>query len=267
METYNVIASWSGWPPIATFLLVLGGIGIWFYQQRIEFLKDEIGSLSRKLQDCLNFTPDVVAQRLVAKHKIYIQEIESLTQEKEQDEERILELNQKLSKTQDEAKNLQIQFDGVQEILTDMQFPREGKVRTSIKSDILKTMQDQSAIYFPLRFQPGSNKTLKQIVEFKPFILQVDFPGMFKMYLNIYDNNCDFIGQVENPYLEIYDKDYYVTLLEILKLVPKETAPQDILPRDGAFVLTTSEFHHISPIDPGIIYIRIPFDKSMLANE
>lgn len=266
MDIYSSIASWSGWPPIVALLLVIGAFGTFFFQKHIDILKEEIELLERELRECRNFAPDVLAQRLAERHKLLQNELEALAQDKERDAQRSAELEQELLKTREEAQNIRRQLDSVQEILADMDLPRDGKIKPHIAEDILETVFDQSCIYIPVRLgREPKEETSDHIKNRKPFKIEVIFPGMFQMYLGVYDNENYPVGYVESPYREIYNKDYFVTLLEILKHVPNENLAQGVdIESTGSTLLLTSEFHDRSPIDPNIVYIKIPFDENIL---
>jgi hypothetical protein len=61
----------------------------------------------------------------------------------------------------------------------------------------------------------------------------------------------------------VYGKDYYVTLLELLKIVLSENLPQGIEnPYAQATRYRTSQFLAFSPIDPSIFYIKILLEEN-----
>jgi len=266
MDIYSLIASWSGWPPITALLLVIGGFGAFFFKKHTDILKEEKEYCERKLQDCSNNAPDVLAQSLSKRQKLLQNELKALTQDKEQYNQKSAELEKELLKTKNEAQNMRNQLSDVQEILDDMNLPRDGKIKFNIAKYILETVKNQSFIYIPVRLYSEPNEeTIEYIKKRKPFKIEVIFPGMHKMYLGIYDNENNLVGYVKNPYREIYDKDYFVTLLEILKYVPNEKLAQSVdIKSDSSTLLLTSEFHDRSPIDPYNIYIKIKIDESIL---
>ena len=254
MDIYNSIASWTGWPPLLALLLLIGGIGAFLYQKHIDFLRDEIEALKRKQQDGVNLPPDVEAKKLADKHKVLTDRIENLSRDKAQNKQKISELERELLITRDEANSMRAQLDNVQEILEDMEMPREGRFKLELLEDIFKTVEEKHVIYIPIRLRDNPNEEGAKPIERGPYKIEVDFPGMFKMYLNVYNGANNLIGQVESPYWRIYNKDYYVTLLEALKAVPSEHVPEGM----DVTIYKTSQFHAISPIDPLLIYIKVP---------
>lgn len=263
MDLYTAIASWSGWPPIFALLLLIGGFGAFAFNKHIDILKEKNDNLERDLQECRNYAPDILAMRLAERQKLLQNELEVLTQDKEQDDQKRAELERELQKTRQDAENMRIQLVEVQEILEEMYIPRDGKIRIQLAQDILASVTTQSCIFIPVRLQREINeKIIEQFKKNRPFKIEVIYPGMFKLYLGIYDKENTLIGFVESPYWGIYDKDYFVTLLEILKHVPSETADQKAeIESESSTVLLTSEFHAVSPIDPEIGFIRVLMDK------
>lgn len=266
MDFYTAIASWSGWPPVVALLLVIGGFGAFFFQKHIDILKEKNELLERELQERRNYAPDILAQRLAERHKLLQNELVVLAQDKEQDDQKRVELERELLKTRQDAEKMRRQLADVQEILEDMELPRDGKIRPHLAQDILASVASQSCIFIPVRLQRELNdQVIEQFRKNCPFKIEIIYPGMFKLYLRICDNENTLIGFIESPYWEIYYKDYFVTLLEILKHVPSEKSDQKAeFESESSTFLLTSEFHAISPIDPEIGYIKVLFDKNSL---
>ena len=53
MDIYELIASWSGWPPVAAVLLLAIGAIIWMYDRHLKLKDDIIGDLKGKSPDVL----------------------------------------------------------------------------------------------------------------------------------------------------------------------------------------------------------------------
>jgi uncharacterized coiled-coil protein SlyX len=262
MDIYNSISSWVGWPPVVALLVIIGGIGLFLYQKHIELLRDEIEVLKRRLQDNQNYSPDVEAKKLADKQKVLLDRIESLSRDKAQNKQKITELEKELLATRDEASSMRTQLDSVQEILSDMNLPRDGHYNSIIFENIQKTVQEQNVIYIPIRLWGDTNDIASKKIEDGPYKIEIDFPGMNHMNLNVYDFSNNLIGQVENPYMGIYEKDYFVTLLEALKAVTSEHIPGGIRsPYSDVTFYKTSQFHSISPIDPSLFYIKMPMER------
>jgi len=267
MDLYNAISSWTGWPPLIAVLLVIGGIGVFLFQRHIEFLRDEIDSLKRKLQEYQDYrdhSPDVEAKKLAERSKFLIDRIENLSQTKAQNKQKIDGLEKELQATRDEANSMRTKLESVGEILDDIQLPREGKFNPNLLEAIFNTVREQHAIYIPVRIWGDLSIEGSRQIEKGPYKIEVDFPGMNHMYLNVYDSDNRFLGQVENPHTGIYEKDYYVTLFEALKTAPSEHVPEGIVkPNSDMTIFKTSQYLAISPIDPSLFYIKVPIDKIM----
>jgi len=235
---------------------------MFLYQKHIEFLRDELEALKRKLQDNQNYPPDVEAKELVDRQKFLVGRIESLSGDKAQNKQKIAELEKELLATKDEASNMKTQLASVQEMLGDLDLPREGRIKSDLFDDILKTVQDHHAIYIPVRYQGNPNNIISKKIEEGPYKIEMVFPGMNHMYLVVYDCENHLIGQIENPYMGSYEKDYYVTLLAVLNAVPSEHLPEGISsPHSDVTIYKTSKFHSISPIDPSLFYIKVPMER------
>ncbi len=228
MDIYNAISSWTGWPPLIALLLIIGGVGVFLYQRHIEFLRDQIEALKAKLQDSHNYSPDVEAKKLAEKYKILLDRIENLSRTKAQNQQKIDDLEKELLATKDQADVMRTQLETVQVILDDMQYPREGKFNPDLSEAIFRVVQVQHVIFIPVRIWGDLATEGTKKFSGAPYKIEIDFPGMNHMYLNVYDRENNLLGQVENPYKEFYEKDYYVTLLEALKAVPSEHVPEGI---------------------------------------
>lgn len=266
MDLYSTIAAWSGWPPVVALLLVIGGFGAYFFQKHTDILKEKNNLLERELRERRNYAPDILAQRLAERHKLLQNELEVLAQDKEQDDQKRAELESELLKTRQETENMRIQLAEVQDILEDIELPRDGKIKPQLAQDILAPVATQSCIFIPVRLQQKLNdQVIEQFRKNYPLKIEVIYPGMFKLYLVISDNKNTVVGYVKSPYWGIYDKDYFVTLLEILKHVPcKKSDQRAEFESVSSTFLLTSEFHAISPVDPEIGYIKVLIDKNTL---
>jgi hypothetical protein len=274
MEIYTAIASWIGWPPLVILLIVIGSFGVYFYQRHIEILKEKVDFqkeknqlLESELQESRNHTPDILAQKLADRQKLLERELELAAQGKEQDDQKIMEFERDLQKTRDDAEKMFCQLAQAHEILGSMDRPRDGEIIPQLAQDILKTVESQSCIFIPVRVQRElDNQAIEQFTKNSPFKIELIYPGMFKLYLEIFDNKNSSIGFIENPYIGFYEKDYFVTLIEILKDVPNEVSDQKATMEScSSTILLTSEFHALSSINPEIIYLKVLIDKTSLA--
>ena len=111
MDIYTSIASWLGWPGVIAFLVLVGMFGYWMLSQRIEVLKDQNAALEMRLEQEANFAPDILIQRLTARHKLLSEELEKLSSEENPDKQRIKAL---------EAEKDQLIADGFEKIIRTM---------------------------------------------------------------------------------------------------------------------------------------------------
>lgn len=195
-----------------------------------------------------------------------VEEIKHLENQREMDNKTIRELEEKLDKT-NHLLDLQKQhIDEVQKVLDDSIYPREGKYLKEIEDEILKTIRNQECIYIHVSpFYADSKIDPTSLGKNRPFTLDVVFPGMNHMYLLLSDSLNNNLGRVENPYIGYYYKDYYVTLLHILKFSPHKKVKGDY-PPDIEEMITISEasYHGISITNPNIYYIKVPFKLEWL---
>jgi len=237
-----------------------------FFKKQIDILKDTIIFLEKQIKDLKNFTPDVVAKRLFDRSKLLEDEFESLALDNEKDKLRKIELEKELIETRKEAQFMRVQLENVQEILEDIDLPRDGKIKSQIAYDILRTADSHQCIFIPIWLWGNHDEIdILSLNERRPYKYQVIYPGMFKMYVHFYDNENKDIGYVNSPYLRIYNKDYFVTLLEIIKYLPRELRG-NVSGQEGdeAYILPSAGFHCISPIYPNIIYLKIDVSKNQL---
>lgn len=259
MEKYYLLASWIGWPIVTSILLLIGSFGAFFYKKHIDILQDTNAFLEKQVDDLRNFTPDVVANRLFAKSKILEDEIESLALDNEKDKLRKTELEEELAETHTEAQALRIQLENIQDILEDMSYPREAKIKSHIARDILGTVDSHGCIFVSLWLwgDHDENEVLN-LNERRPYRYNVIYPGMHKMYVHFYDNNDKDIGYVTSPYLQIYSHDYFLTLVELFKYLPNEMCKNvRSANEEETFILPSANFHCISPIHRNTIYLKI----------
>jgi hypothetical protein len=102
-------------------------------------------------------------------------------------------------------------IEGAQDILDELVLPREGKLNGEVELDIQKTIKEHSCIYIPVGpYWHDVEINIDDLKNSEPFTLEVLFPGMSKVYLFFYDKFNKHIGIVANPYIGIYEKDYYL---------------------------------------------------------
>ena len=103
MDLYNAISSLIRWEAIVAILLLIGGLGIWLLQHRINMLKDDNERLKIKIHEAEKFSPDILAKRLAERHKIALEEIERLKEEKDFNQEIFEDKELELSKITNEV--------------------------------------------------------------------------------------------------------------------------------------------------------------------
>lgn len=260
MELLNEIASWVGWPAVSLILFAIGVVGMFIYEKHISVLKNHLDFEKSKNQELQNYRPDVIADRFAKRHKVLTELLEESNNEIKEDQVRISSLEIELEEIKKNASLLKHQLDYAQEILSDFVQPREGKVKPEIVNDILKTVSTRKEIYFPVSISCCESADLaEKLKSGSPFRLAVDFPGMFKQYLVIFDNENNQIGLIDNPYIETYNKDYYESLMSVLRPYIDQTEHQTTVLPFGSHELLNSEFHCFSPIDDSVVYIKLPY--------
>lgn len=260
MEKYNLIAQWIGWPPIVVALILVGGLGIWFYKNRIQIQIEKYDLLEQKYQDSQKQTSIALVKELAETRSKLTGEIERLLNQSEQDTQKITLLKKELEDTNSQLESQRAITADIQEFLDDMVLPRDGKIRPDIVKDIQKTINTHNCIYIPIvPYYADREIDLASLTNNKPFTLEVVFPGMSHMYLMVYDSLNNHVGAVSNPYFGIYEKDYFVTLLYLLKFVPSEDVSKEKQYEGEAKILPESSFHGRSPINPEIFYLKVPF--------
>lgn len=68
MDSFNLIASWTGWPFIVAVLLAAGGYALWLQKNRIDHLKESNDSLKQKFSpsEVQALLPDVYGIRILS---------------------------------------------------------------------------------------------------------------------------------------------------------------------------------------------------------
>jgi hypothetical protein len=194
MELYELLAQWTGWPPIVALLLLIGIFGVWFYQRLLQIERTKNELLNQQIKDYQSNSPDILVDRMAKRHKYLIEEIEILSQQEQKHGEEI-------SKFQSEKEELSRKLDNVQEILRDQDFPREGKIRDEVAQVFRETAKNQSCFYIPVEILNISADVVKNIRKNAPHTLNVVFPGMNHMYLFVHDKLNNKIGEVSNPFV------------------------------------------------------------------
>jgi hypothetical protein len=107
MDIYAIIAKWTGWHVVAALLIVGGSYGYWLLKSQIDLLKSENEFLKSKLSDSLNFTSDVLSQRLAERVKLLSEELEQLQIDNQVSKDMVIkkekELLQAITKSIDHA--------------------------------------------------------------------------------------------------------------------------------------------------------------------
>ena len=258
--SYADLANWVGWPPVVGFLLIIGSIGIWLYESRLKLKNEKIEFLEGKLKDSENQAPEILIKKLVEMRENLKKELDHMNGPSEHDGKKIKELQEKLDRVNSELASQQEIINQAQYLLEDTVLPRGGKYREEIASDIQNTIGNQKCIYLPVEIENMSEEVLAEIKKNQPYKLDVIFPGMNKMLMLVTDKMDDRVGFLSNPYIGLYFKDYYVTLLRFLHEIPYEHIGRDSTSEGDVMLFPQSIFHAISPINPSIIYIKIPIN-------
>lgn len=271
-ELLNSIASWIGWMPVALVLLLAIIIGVWFYKERanlsnerIEGLKENLNRVEKELENCKNSSPDIVANRILKKHRLAQEALEELNIENENKEIEIDKLKIEIEETRREAKNYFSLLELAQSTLGDLATPRDGQLNSIIINNIYSKIINQGFIFIPFRtYSDNSEHEIAKIRNGNPYRLDLINPGMSQQYLFVFDKENNLIGEVINEYLHAYARDYHETLLKFLRL-SETNSFTSYQPGGGevsqSVLMKTSEFHDISPVDGNIFYIRVPMSE------
>jgi hypothetical protein len=92
VDLYTLIAGWAGWPVVVAFLLVVGGYGLWAFNNRLEGLKEKNEFLQLKLDEMKTSSPDLLLERLSGRYKILSEELERLDADEQANKQEISKL-------------------------------------------------------------------------------------------------------------------------------------------------------------------------------
>ena len=226
MDILTAIASWTGWLGVAALLLLVGGIGVWIYVQRIDFYQEELQDLQEKLKESQDNSPDILVKRLKDRLNLLVEELNFAEQIETKNNQRIHELEAELSSIKADVETHITEYNAtvseLNELLKDKMEPRGGKVREDVFYAITSTIRTQGVIYIPIINSTQIDDSFIELVKkTTPYKLQVVFPGMMKMLFLVHNNRDDRIGQVHCPDIGVYYKDYCETLSKVLASVPK----------------------------------------------
>lgn len=143
-------------------------------------------------------------------------------------------------------------------------FPRAGRIST-IVNQYLKENADLNGnliiIIDPSEFRTIDEPKIKSATKFTFVPIS---PGMSKYFIQV---GCEFgvIGVVLNPYPEVYEHDYFFTLIELLSSLKRkplrdtsdQLSPIDALVYDGEFIRYYDMPEYAPPNFLPPFYIRI----------
>ena len=117
---------------------------------------------------------------------------------------------------------------------------------------------NQKCIYFPVEIENPTIEIIEGIKKSQPYKLEIVFPGMHKMFMFVLNQENKIIGKVYNPYLNLYYKDYYETLLPYLRTAQYEHIGRGADQEGEVMSFPLSEFFVVDQFKPAIIYIKVP---------
>ncbi len=269
---YLQLAQWTGWPPIVGGLVLLGFIGAFFFAQRDGARSAVIEALKEQMTRHDDTTPDILVSRLRQRREALEEELRQATEQDTQRQVEVDRLNRELDATRSEARLLDRQLQEAQRELFDLVLPRDGRVKQSLAFEILRYVDTQHAIFIPVRngetmFGVADQEVVGSLSTEPGFVaLRVYFPGMHHTYLRLTKRDRTLLGQVECPYPNTYDRDYFTTLLAILPYLLHEELPVEEEVRLGdhgdlsiALGFRDVSFQGYSPIDPTLGFFRFGF--------
>ena len=89
-SVYSEIAKWIGWPVVSAVLVLLISIVHFVYSQQIKILNEKNDQQQKELEAIRDYSPDQLVSRLRERHKLAMEELENLVEEKRLTEEQIL---------------------------------------------------------------------------------------------------------------------------------------------------------------------------------
>jgi len=118
MDIYTTIASWAGWPATVALLLVLGAGAYWVLNKRYDWLKSQNELLETQLRSQKENSPDILAQRLLVRYLISMQELERLLADQKTSQDIIASKEAELARIRNEMGQLGNQLEKAQKSLT-----------------------------------------------------------------------------------------------------------------------------------------------------
>jgi len=117
MDLYEAVARWIGWPAVSAILLLGGALAYFHVRNLFKLQKDKIKWFEQQVASTQDYRPDVLAQRLVERLRILVQEIDRLGEDQQA---RALVIRQKeieISHVKIEIEDLTNQLTRIKDIL------------------------------------------------------------------------------------------------------------------------------------------------------
>jgi hypothetical protein len=219
ISLYNVIAAWVGWPLAFAVFILVASWGYWILKYRINLLQDNKKFLEDKLNDAKNYAPDIVASRLIERHKQLSEVVELLNADVEKNKTEVKLKQEELEQTRREMEFLAEQLNTAYTLLYG-ELPRNPIISHTVLRHFLLDVQLFSSIYVPLE-QRGDllGKDLDAANKQGPFRLEAE-ASMHHCHLYIFTASGAEIGAVSNPFrgpeFDQIDSNDYIVTLEIL---------------------------------------------------
>jgi hypothetical protein len=133
-------------------------------------------------------------------------------------------------------------------------FPRGGRVSPVIMQYFLKSIMEKSAIYLTVESRGVDKNDFSDLKNREPFVVVEDVAAG-NSYLVVHDSSGEWIGEVINPFDEVYKRDFIASLEQALSIygIPGPSFDSFDVP-----AIARADFFEKSPDQPDQFVIRIP---------
>jgi len=134
--------------------------------------------------------------------------------------------------------------------------PREGRHSEAVASYLKNSIRENSYLRIPVQARRALDEEgLVRIGTNAPYSYMVEGAAGVE-YFVMFGNDGSEIGLVENPFPHVYDKDYYITLLEFLP-VPSDKV-QEMMGGPYPIAIPGSDFDKVAEEWENHFYIKVP---------
>jgi hypothetical protein len=154
------------------------------------------------------------------------------------------------------AASLPISLKTLVDIERGEELPREGRHSATVAAFIENSIRESGFLRIPVDARTELNgQRVEQISANAPYSYYIE-PALGVEYFLIVGLDGSEIGWVDNPFQGVYDKDYYLTLLEYVPAPAREVQPSGGGPTPIA--IPHSEFDRVADAWYQHFYIKVP---------